>query len=550
MKKNDKILLIVFIAVFLSVTAIGLSYAYYTAVIDRGEESASVVSRAGSLELTYTDGVKQIIGANIYPGWQDTKTFTVKNTGDALTTYSIRLSNIVNNFSIAGSISISIVGSNGGKSLSKRPIPASDSSVIDYVSIGKGVTHTYSITVYYNNLDVDQNPDKGKSFSFQVGLGEALGYGDVPKDWDKAGSNTLLAGIKKNYASPTATLTNPITDASASNEAVMSLAPDDYGISYYFRGNVQNNFVSFAGMCWRIVRITGDGSVKLALYDYSSASCTNTGGDLAFARYSGDTYTTKFNENNDDNAYIGFMYGTPNSTTYAATHANINKSTILQNLETWYKAKLTSYTDKLADTIWCNDKSTVKDVTGNYFESANGVLNKYSMVYNGLGYQKELTMYGSGIKNYPLESSDNRFSTYVTGPSLICPKDNDGGKLSKFTVDDTVNGNGNLDYKIGLLTADEMVLAGMATYPMYTNNNYDQNSLTSYLISNANYYYWTLSPFDFRVDAARVWASFGGGGLGVGDVGPSFALRPVVSLKSATTISGGNGTSSSPFVIN
>ncbi|MGN1323187.1 MAG: hypothetical protein ACI4VT_04215, partial [Bacilli bacterium] len=200
MKKNDKILLIVFIAVFLSVTAIGLSYAYYTAVIDRGEESASVVSRAGSLELTYTDGVKQIIGANIYPGWQDTKTFTVKNTGDALTTYSIRLSNIVNNFSIAGSISISIVGSNGGKSLSKRPIPANDSSVIDYVSIGKGVTHTYSITVYYNNLDVDQNPDKGKSFSFQVGLGEALGYGDVPKDWDKAGSNTLLAGIKKNYA--------------------------------------------------------------------------------------------------------------------------------------------------------------------------------------------------------------------------------------------------------------------------------------------------------------------------------------------------------------
>ena len=141
MKKNDKILLIVFIAVFLLITAIGLSYAYYTAVIDNGEESSSIVSRSGSLELTYTDGVKQIIGANIYPGWQDTKTFTVKNTGDALTTYSIRLSNIVNNFSIAGSISISIVGSNGGKSLSKGPIPASDSSIIDYVSIGEGVTH-------------------------------------------------------------------------------------------------------------------------------------------------------------------------------------------------------------------------------------------------------------------------------------------------------------------------------------------------------------------------------------------------------------------------
>ena len=45
-------------------------------------------------------------------------------------------------------------------------------------------------------------------------------------------------------------------------------------------------------------------------------------------------------------------------------------------------------------------------------------------------------------------------------PSLICPNDNNGGKLSKFTVDDTTNGNGNLTYKIGLLTADEIAFAG------------------------------------------------------------------------------------------
>jgi hypothetical protein len=40
-------------------------------------------------------------------------------------------------------------------------------------------------------------------------------------------------------------------------------------------------------------------------------------------------------------------------------HANTNKSTILTNLETWYTSKMTAYTNKLADTIWCNDKSTV-----------------------------------------------------------------------------------------------------------------------------------------------------------------------------------------------
>lgn len=483
MKKNDKILLIVFIAVFLLITAIGLSYAYYTAVIDRGEESASVVSRAGSLELTYTDGVKQIIGADIYPGWQDTKTFTVKNTGNGLTTYSIRLSNIVNNFSIDGSISISIVGSNGGKSLSKRPIPASDSSIIDYVSIGEGVTHTYSITVYYNNLNVDQSPDKGKSFSFQVGIGEALGYGDVPKDWENAPSGTLLNGIKAEYPSP--------------GYFNMDSLPDDYGTSYYFWGEVNNNFVIFAGMCWRIVRITGDGSIKLALYNYSSTNCTQTGDTLAFARYSGTTYTTMFNEqeNGYDNAYIGFMYGTPNSSTYAATHANINKSTILQNLETWYKAKLTSYTDKLADTIWCNDKST-----------------------SGLGYQNNDSYYGARMRIQDQE---------IEQPSLICPNDKNGGKLSKFTVSDVMYGNGNLDYKIGLLTADEITLA------------------TTYLGSNAAVWYWSLSPFSNGI----IYAKHGDDRM-IGDSADvTYALRPAISLKSSVKISSGNGSKSNPFVV-
>ena len=52
------------------------------------------------------------------------------------------------------------------------------------------------------------------------------------------------------------------------------------------------------------------------------------------------------------------------------------------------------------------------------------------------------------------------FSANGTGPTFICPDDNNGGKLSKFTVKDTNNGNGNLNYKIGLLTVDEILFAG------------------------------------------------------------------------------------------
>ena len=222
------------------------------------------------------------------------------------------------------------------------------------------------------------------------------------------------------------------------------------------------------------------------------------------------------------------------------------------NFEKWYKAKQTSYTDKLADTIWCNDKSTVKDVIVNLFESENGVLNKVPMVFNGLGYKQELTVYGATVRNYTSELGNNNY-TYGTGLSLICPKDNDGGKLSKFTVEDTVNGNGNLDYKIGLLTLDEMVLAGLVPYQVFLNNNYDENSVTSYLRGNATSgYYWTISPAIFKDNAAAVWFSFKDGAL-ITDVGDDTlfnALRPAIALKSDTTISGGNGTASSPFVIN
>ena len=565
MEKENKIIIIA-IVLALTVLFSGLTYAYFTSATS-SESGSTIVAKGGQMNVVYDNKSANISVSNIYPreeAWV-TKKFQVigNNTTDLLMFYKVKM--VVDNNEFGLDLNYKLTGTNTANSGALIPNVTSNAYIgstdvtfgTGYHVKGTNKIHEYTLQIFFKprntGYDSDDNQNYGQEANFAAHLVieiDGTSTEKAPKDWDKAGSNTLLAGIKKNYASPTATLTNPITDASASNEAVMSLAPDDYGISYYFRGNVQNNFVSFANMCWRIVRITGDVSIKLALYDYSSASCTNTGDTLAYARYNGNTYKTKFNEQSNDNAYIGFMYGTPNSTTYAATHANINKSIILQNLETWYKAKLTSYTEKLADTIWCNDKSTVKNVTMNYFDSADGVLNKESMPFPGLGYQKENTAYGSGIRNYPLESSYNS-STNGTGPSLICPKDNDGGKLSKFTVDDTVNGNGNLDYKIGLLTADEMVLAGMATYSVYYNNNYDENPVTSYLRSNATInWYWALSPVYFDVDGAGVWNSVDGGALGADYVYGFGALRPVVSLKSATTISGGNGTSSSPFVVN
>ena len=309
-----------------------------------------------------------------------------------------------------------------------------------------------------------------------------------------------------------------ITSNKNKTEALLASTEDDYGMSYYFRGAVKNNYVEFANKCWRIVRIVGDGSVKLVLHNDNTSgasnpcSSVNIAYEAAFAHYDGKTYKSSFNENSDDNAYIGFMYGTPNSSTYAATHANTNKSTILTNLETWYtNNNLASYEDKLADTIWCNDKSTFTTFTsGMELEyDSRIVFGAYNRLYGG-----NVALYAS--------------------PSLICPNDNNGGNLSKFTVSDTTNGNGNLTYKIGLLTADELAFAGHVD---------DVENEIFYLWENAFDISWlTLSPAyitsDYLTDFydSSNFSVFGG-------------VRPSISLMSSITISGGTGTSEDPYVI-
>ena len=304
-----------------------------------------------------------------------------------------------------------------------------------------------------------------------------------------------------------------ITSNKNTTEALLASTEDDYGTSYYFRGAVKNNYVQFANKCWRIVRINGDGSVKLVLHNDNTSNASspcassNNSTTAAFARYSGSSYTSVFNSNYNDNAYIGFMYGATGASDYASTHANTNKSDILKNLETWYTNNLTSYESKLADTIWCNDKSTVS---------------------GGLGYGTNATDYGAY----------NRLAS-TKQPTLKCPNDNNGGKLSKFTVDDTINGNGDLTYKIGLLTADEIAFAGSIAYTYNRSTYLQENTGTTW--------WWSLSPNRFYGRDAYVW-DVSSGHLSNDYVGYGNGLRPVISLISSTNVTG-DGTSENPYVV-
>ena len=311
-------------------------------------------------------------------------------------------------------------------------------------------------------------------------------------------------------------ITTPGAAISTADEALLASAEDDYGTSYYFRGAVTNNYVEFANKCWRIVRVGGDGSVKLILHNdnptgvANPCDAANNSASAAFARYSGETYKSAFNTNYNDNAYVGFKYGTVGAGDYALTHANTNKSTILTNLEAWYeKNNLKNYEKVIADTVWCNDKTNVTDTS----------YDPWSITPNGLGYAKNVTYYGATQRLVGTSGSAGG-----TGPSLKC-----NGELSK------------INSKVGLITADELALAGYA---------YGLQNSTTYLQENAtDTYWWSLSPYFFYGAGASVWYVIGSNGYFGGNyVFLTYGVRPSISLKSTTNVTG-NGTSDSPFII-
>ena len=296
--------------------------------------------------------------------------------------------------------------------------------------------------------------------------------------------------------------------AATTNEGIFA-AEDDLGTSYYFRGAVENNYVKFAGFYWRIIRINGDGTIRM-IYDGTTA---HSNGESSPDKQLQDV---AFNTNYNDNAYVGYMYGTPGSSTYEDTHANINDSTIKTANDAWYKTNIQDkgYGDYVADAIYCSDRQVVS-------------FPEMGLTGNGIGTQ--MTAYG--LYSRVEFSSEGRPTNFT--PSLKCAQEND-----RFTTTTSL-GNGDLTYPVGLLTVDEANMAGGDIVNASENYSY-------YLYTGD--YYWLFSPSDFNSDGARVWYVRDDGYLNAADVDRSLGLRPVISLKSNIGFSG-NGTMNNPFEI-
>ena len=288
---------------------------------------------------------------------------------------------------------------------------------------------------------------------------------------------------------------------------------DDFGISYYFRGNVLNNYVKFANYYWRIVRINGDGSIRM-IYDGTSAhanGASTTNKSIGNGAYQSASY--------NHNTYVGYMYGSTTGSTLATIHTNATNSAIKTIVDNWYLTNIKNkgFAGYVADAIYCNDRTLSSGTSG------NGT--------------------GTTITNY---GSFNRLRTNKT-PILKCLQANDRFTLtdSTLTPTDGAGTNKKLTYPVGLLTADEAALAGAVNG---VNN-------TSFYLRSGSFYY-TMTPFAFQDSTPYIVGVGGSGNINNSNTYTSYTVRPVISLradainyklvKSGTT----NGTASSPFQVN
>uniref|UniRef100_UPI0040277099 hypothetical protein n=1 Tax=Candidatus Ventrenecus sp. TaxID=3085654 RepID=UPI0040277099 len=315
---------------------------------------------------------------------------------------------------------------------------------------------------------------------------------------------TALGNIEVNSYKPDLTKSACDTSNCESHEKGIFETTDADGTSYYYRGAVENNYLKFAGYFWRVVRINGNGSIRI-IYDGTSA---HSNGESSTDRQYG---TSQFNTAYNNNMYLGYMY------TSGDAHGTGTSSAIKTNVDKFYTAKLASYASKLdTNAGFCGDRSN---------------LNLLSGVGTGT-----VTTYNKGYLR--VEES---------APTLTCENTND-----YYTVSSASSGNKKLSYPIGLITADEVMLAGHAGGVFDGSYNHMKSNNGSYLVTgNA---FWTMTPaggynpFGLTNWCALVFLVDASGLIDDRGVNDTYGLRPVVNLKSGVTITG-SGTKTNPYVV-
>ena len=178
-------------------------------------------------------------------------------------------------------------------------------------------------------------------------------------------------------------------------------------------------------------------------------------------------------------------------------NVNSTNSTIKTTIDNWYSSNMTSYTDYLEDTVFCNDRS----------------------ISNLGGWNPS----GGSLTTYLYFGANSRDTA-----NLKCINETD-----RFSIS---NSKAKLTYPVGLLSMDETLL-GKTT---------SKNSRDNYYLKTGSYY-WAGSPSYFNL--AYECNVYSDGYLSNRSVGDTLGVRPAVSLIPGTVYSEGDGSKNNPYVV-
>ena len=310
--------------------------------------------------------------------------------------------------------------------------------------------------------------------------------------------STLVGKYTCNQSTTTATCTNVFYIVSYSSNFIYhySLSNGDVdgtdnGSNYVFG----NSFTYANGTCTLTDTITINSNDWLTKYNtinsnhYTCFTDGTTCTSLYYVYSTGKNYSyyiTLTNGKSVDDAINEMLY---------ADDVNKNDSAMKAYIDDWYKANMTSYTDKLEDTVFCNDR-TMSNQSSNGWNPNGGSTTDYL-----------------------------KFKNYSTNYSLACTNETD-----KFSVS---NNKAKLTYPVGLLTLSEAALA--------------MRNASSHYLTSGNWY-WLASPHGYD-SIAGGWDVESTGKLSTSSFNRAGGVRPVVSLKPGTGYTVGDGSYTNPFVV-
>jgi len=551
---NKQKTMITVIALLLVLLAVAGSYAFFTANTNNDNRQEAEIKTANmSLRFADNDGG---ITATLDFGEQVTKEFLIENTGDIDAVVDMYFKDLTNTY-LEKSLTYKLEYKTSIDSTTYTELPVSSSNVprsevktsgilAKGIEVPAKTTYYYKLTITLEHLDdVNQTQDINAKLSTWFDLKEGVKEEEKPEP----SVDTTLAVLQKNGT--TYNPTGPdFAIPATTDEGLYSMA-DDYTAttgkqSYYFRGAVPDNYVKFGGFYWRIIRINGDGSLRM-IYDGRQAYDNGTANNFRNA-VSEVRWAVGGQKLYDDAKYVGYMYGPANSSASSTTHStsrveaqtNTVNSNAKDQVETWYKNNMLTnaansnkdLTPYLADAIFCNDRSISPTPQAWWTSENNDATNR--------GFNQYVTAYGAWGRTW--DKAGNTWGTPT--PTFVCPTNTTvSANNDKFTVDTASGGNGKLTYPVGLITADEIVAAGSGK-AFTTNKNY-------YLYKSSSYFSWSLSPSRFYSGIAYVFGVGINGQLGNYYVyNPSGAVAPVINLKAeyAGQLEG-SGTKSAPYTV-